>query len=74
MIKKNKETKPKYLKKKISYYLKCGGKTKNENIEGVTLENEIGQQKSTCVVCDSRKWTFLKLITNKTNKIQKWFL
>ena len=49
-------------------------KKKKENIEGVTLENEIGQQKSACIVCDSRKSTFLKLITNKTNKIQKWFL
>ena len=56
--KKNKETKPKYVKKEIRYCLKCGGK--NENIIGIELENKIGQQKSTCVVCDSRKSTFFK--------------
>ena len=30
------------VKKKISYCLKCGRKTKNENIKGVALENKIG--------------------------------
>ena len=30
----------------------------NENIDEVALENKIGQQKSTCVVCDSRKLPF----------------
>ena len=45
--KKSKKTKPKYVKKEISYCLKCGRKTKNENIKGVALENKIGQQKST---------------------------
>ena len=69
--KKNKETKPKYVKKENSYCLKCGRKIKNGNIKGVALENKIGQQKSTCVVSDSRKWTFLTPITNKTNKKQK---
>ena len=54
--KKMKQTK--YVKKKINYCLKCGRKTKNENIKGVTLKSEIGQQKSTCVACDSRKSTF----------------
>ena len=32
--------------------------TKNKNIQGVALENKIGQQKSTCVDCDSKKSTF----------------
>ena len=32
VAKKNKETKPKYPKKEISYYLKGGKKTKNENV------------------------------------------
>ena len=59
----DKKAKPKYVKKKISYCLKCGRKTKNKNIEGVTLQNKIGQQKSTCVVCDFKKST-------KTNKTQ----
>ena len=53
--KKNKETKPKYVKKEISYSLKYGRKTKNENIKGVALETKIRQQKSKCTVCDSRK-------------------
>ena len=35
---------------------------KNEHIEGVALENKIGQQKSTRVVCDSKQSTFLKPI------------
>ena len=69
--KKNKEKKPKYVKKENSYCLKCGRKIKNENIKGVAMENKIRQQKSTCVVSDSRKWTFLTPITNKTNKKQK---
>ena len=57
--KKYKETKPKYVKKEIRYCLKCvGKKTKNENIIGIELENKIGQEKSTCIVCDSRKSTF----------------
>ena len=56
------------MKKEISYCLKCGRKTKNRNIKRVALETKIGQQKSTCIVCDSRKSTFLKPITNKTNK------
>ena len=68
----NKETKPKYKKKRISYCLKCARKTKNENIEGVALENKMGQQRSTCVVCDSKKSTFLKPIKLiKSNKKQK---
>ena len=66
--KKIKETKLKYVKKEISYCLKCGRKTKNENIKGVALKTKIGQQKSKCIVCDSRESTFLKPITNKTNK------
>ena len=35
---------------------------KNESTEGLVLKNKIGPQKSTCVVCDSRKSTFLKPI------------
>ena len=71
--KKNKETKPKYAKKEISYCLKCGKKTKNENINGIVLENKTGKQKSTSAVCHSRKSTFLKPIINKTNKKQNSF-
>ena len=41
---------------------------KNEEIKGVEIENKIGQQKSTCVVCDSKKLTFKKPITNKKQK------
>ena len=58
------------MKKNVTYCLKCGKKeTKNEEIKGVEMENKIGRQKSTCVVCDSKKSTFLKPI--KTNKRQK---
>ena len=35
---------------------------KNENTEGIVLKNRIGPQRSTCVVCDSRKLIFLKPI------------
>ena len=38
------------------YCLKC--EEKNEDIKGVELENKIGQQKSTCVACDSKISTF----------------
>ena len=30
--------------------------------EGAALKNKIGKQRSTCVVCDSKKPTFLKPI------------
>ena len=50
--------KPKYIKKETSYRVGCRKKIKNKNIKGVALENKIGQQKSTCVVCDSKKSTF----------------
>ena len=33
-------------------------KTKNKNIEGIALEDKVGQQKTTRVVCDSIKSTF----------------
>ena len=36
-----------------------------KNIKGVPLENKIGQQKSICVDCDSKKSTFLKQGKNK---------
>ena len=60
--KKKKETNPQYVKKTITYCLKCGKKTNKENIKEVELKNKIGQQKSTCVVCDSKKSTFLESI------------
>ena len=47
--------KPKYLKKKIVIVQGAGRK---KNIKGVALENKIGQQKLTCVDCDSKKPTF----------------
>ena len=65
---KNKETKPKYIKKENSYCLVCKKKTDNKNIKGVALENKIGQQKSICVDCDSKKSTFLKPIKPIKNK------
>ena len=48
-------------------------KTKNENINGIALENKTGKHKSTSAVCHSRKSTFLKPIINKTNKKQNGF-
>ena len=39
-----------------------------KNIKGVALENKIGQQKSMCVDCGSRKSTFLKPIKPIRNK------
>ena len=48
----NKKRKPKYMKEKISYCLKCDRKTKNEKTKGAEMENKIGRQKSTCIVCD----------------------
>ena len=35
---------------------------------GVELQNKIGQQKSKCLVCDSKKSSFLKPIKQITNK------
>ena len=61
------------MKKEINYCLNCGRKTKNENIKGAALKNKLGQQKSTCIVCDSGKSTFLKPITNKINKNKNSF-
>ena len=42
---------------------------KEEERNGVEIKNKIGKQKSTCVVCDSKKLTFLKPI--KPNKKEK---
>ena len=67
MTQESEKTKSNYMKKKISYCLKCGKKTKKMKT-GVELENKIGQQKSMCLVCDSKKSTFLKPITNKKQK------
>ena len=47
--------KPKYLKKKTVI---VQGAERKKNIKGVALENKIGQQKLTCVDCDSKKSTF----------------
>ena len=57
--------KPKYVKKEHSYCVGCRKKTINKNIKGVALENKIGQEKSTCVHCDSKKSSFSKRIKNK---------
>ena len=58
--------KPTYAKKEDSYFVGCRRKkTKNKNIKGVVSENKIGQQKSMCVACDSKKSTFLKRVKNK---------
>ena len=35
-------------------------KTANKFIRGENIENKTAQQKSRCVVCDSKNWTFLK--------------
>ena len=53
--------KPKYMKKEDSYCVGCRKKKHKRS----TLENKIGQQKSTCVDCDSKKSTFLKQGKNK---------
>ena len=34
------------------------GKKKKENIKGIAIENKIGQEKSVCVVWDSKKSNF----------------
>ena len=55
----DKKTKLQYVKKKENLYcLVCKKKTDNKNIKGVALENTAGQEKSTCVKCDSKKSTF----------------
>ena len=62
---------PKYVKKETSYCVGCNNNNNNnnnKNIKGVALENKIGQKKSTCGDCDSKKSTFLKRVNNK-----KWF-
>ena len=52
-----------YVKKKENpYCLVCKKKADNKNIKEVALENTIGQEKSTCVKCDSKKSTFSKQI------------
>ena len=54
--------------KENTYRLVCRKKTDHKNMRAVALENKIGQQKSTCADCDSKKSTFskpIKLIKNK---------
>ena len=55
----------KYVKKEYSYCVGCRKKKKKKHVKGVALENKIGQQKSTCIDCDSKKSTFLKRIKSK---------
>ena len=60
--KKNKETKPIYVEKN-QLLLKKWKRTKNEDIKvvavaEVALESKIGQHKSTCLICGSRKLSF----------------
>ena len=47
-------------------------KAKHKSIKGVTLENKIGQQKSTCVDCDSKKSIFLKKVAFTNYKTCKF--
>ena len=55
----DKKAKLQYVKKKENLYcLVCKKKTDNKNIKRVALENTVGQEKSTCVKCDSKKSTF----------------
>ena len=49
--------KPKYVKKRKRLRFNMWKKKKKKN-KGVALENKIGQQKSTCVGCDSKNSTF----------------
>ena len=60
----------KYVKKKISYCLKCRKLTRNKDIhEALTLVNLIPQQSSKCKACNARKSVFVKEC--KPNKKQK---
>ena len=55
--------KQKYAKNnENTYCLVCKKKTDNKLI---ALENKIGQEKSTCVNCDSKKSTFIKPVKNR---------
>ena len=54
--------KTKHIKKQTVIVQDVENKAKHKSIKGVTLENKIGQQKSTCIDCDSKKSTFLKKI------------
>ena len=47
-------------KEKKQLLLKMYKKTANKFIRGENIENKTAQQKSRCVVCDSKKSTFLK--------------
>ena len=60
----------KYVKKKISYYLKCRKQTRNKDIhKALTLVYLIPQQSSKCKVCNARKSVFVK--EYKSNKKAK---
>ena len=65
---KSKEQPKQVKKKENTYYIVCEKKTDNKNIKGIALEEKIGQQKSTCVDCNSRKTTFLKAVKPKKTK------
>ena len=63
--------KPKYVKqKKKTLTVQFVKRKHNKIIKEVALENKIGQRKSTCVDCGSRKSTFLKSIKPIKNKKQ----
>ena len=55
-----KMTNKKYVEKENSYCLVYRKKKGNKRIRGVALVNKIASQRSLCIVCDSRKPTFLK--------------
>ena len=47
-----------FKKRENTYCLVFEKKKDNKNIKGKALENKIGQQKSICVECGSKKSTF----------------
>ena len=51
----------KYVKKEISYCLKCKKQTRNKDIhKALMLVNLIPQQSSKCFTCNARKSFFVK--------------
>ena len=62
-----------YVKKEISYSLKCRKSTNNKKVHKVLmLINLIKQQSSKCKACNARKSVLGK--EYKPDKKQKWFL
>ena len=64
---------PKAIKKKSSYCLKCI-KRQLINLSEEKTENKTAQQKSRCVVCDSKKSTFLKKKTKKLESFKTLYI